>query len=189
MPTSDTQGKDIVLEWYRQIAPKTVVDIGAGSGTYARLMRAKDTPECILADRGEPVRIVWPNHWTAVEAWEPYVSQYDLTAWYDQVLIGDLRRLSWPALAADLVIAGDVLEHMHREQACTVLRRIKQGAQHLIVSIPVLHLPQEAVNGNPYEQHIDHWTPQAMAAELGADIRESWVGDVLGYWWWAREGA
>jgi hypothetical protein len=184
MPTSDAQGKDVALDWYRMIGPSTVVDIGAGCGTYARLMR--DEP-----NTSDTVRRAHPDgvHWTAIEAWEPYVAEYDLTLLYDQVLIGDVRHLAWPAFKADLVIAGDVLEHMTREQATTVLRRIKQGAANLIVSVPVLHLDQDAVNGNPYERHIDHWTAQAMTAELGAGIKDSWIGDTLAYWWWNHEEA
>lgn len=172
MPTSDQQGKDVALDWYRMIRPSTVVDIGAGSGTYARLIRGQDLQACA--------------HWTAIEAWEPYIHKYGLETLYDQVLIGDVRHLAWPTFRADLVIAGDVLEHMTREQATTVLRRIKQAAANLIVSVPVLHLAQGVVNGNPYETHVDHWTPQAMAAELGVGILDSWIGDTLAYWWWNR---
>lgn len=189
MPTSDAEGKHIVTEWYQKIAPKTVVDIGAGSGTYARLLRqgapsdpgrfcTHDEPGC---HRSDGVR------WTAIEAWEPYIHEYGLNDLYDEVLLADVRRLHWPSFAADLVIAGDVLEHMTRADAQAVLKRIKFAAANLIVSVPVLHLPQNDVNGNPYERHIDHWTAQGMAAELGAGIRESWVGSVLGYWWWSRE--
>lgn len=188
MPTSDEQGKHIALGWYQQIRPATVIDIGAGSGTYARLMR--ETPDEIVTDPGATlVRRVWPDRWTAIEAWEPYVDTYSLATLYDKILIADARRLAWPEFRADLVIAGDVLEHMTRDQAKTLIKRIKYGAKHLIVSVPVLHLPQDAVGGNPYERHVDHWSAADMARELGEGVRAAWVGDVLGYWWWSREEA
>lgn len=185
MPTSDGQGKDIALDWYRKIRPATVVDVGAGAGTYAKLMR-DDPEEITVLQSAQPVRSVWRDHWTAVEAWEPYVAEYDLKQLYDQVIIADARHLNWPTYQADLVIAGDVLEHMTHDDAKQLLRRIRQGAQNLIVSIPVLHLPQGAVGGNPYERHIDHWTAGAMGRELGDGIRDSWVGGVLAYFWWQR---
>lgn len=185
MPTSDSQGKEVALDWYRQIAPRTVIDIGAGCGTYAHLMR--DAPDHIVNGEGQTVRNVWPDQWTAIEAWEPYVHDYSLCALYDRVLICDARRLTWRDYQADLVIAGDVLEHMARADAQRLIKRLKYAAANLIISVPVLHLPQDDVNGNPYERHIDHWTAQAMADDLGAGIRDSWVGSVLGYWWWSRE--
>lgn len=184
MPYSDGQGKDVAHEWYRRIAPSTVVDIGAGSGTYARKIR---TP----ADG---------TTWTAIEAWEPYVAEFGLDQLYDRIVLADVRHLNWLDLRADLIILGDVLEHMTQTEARDVLRRAKQAAKNLIVSIPVLHLPQGAVNGNPYERHIEHWTATQMQAELDQHVdatvngvgqvwltlRGSWIGDVLAYFWWAR---
>ncbi|MPZ27540.1 MAG: methyltransferase domain-containing protein [Micromonosporaceae bacterium] len=171
MPHSDAQGKDVALGWYQQIQPTTVVDVGAGCGTYAKLMRQP----------GDTAR------WTAVEAWQPYLPEFELRGLYDQVVVADARHLNWSDYQADLVIAGDVLEHMGRDDAKALLRRIKHAAANLIVSIPVLHLPQGAANGNPYERHVDHWSAGAMAAELGGGVKETWVGSVLGYFWWSRE--
>jgi predicted TPR repeat methyltransferase len=173
MPYSDAQGKEAPLAWYKQMQPRTVVDIGAGSGTYARLMR------------GEPPR---PDEWTAVEAWVPYLEQFDLNNLYDRVIVADARYLPPDVFDADLVVAGDVLEHMARADAVDLLDKIRVHAAHLIVSIPVLHLDQDAVYGNPFERHIDHWTADAMRTELArhGTIRGEWVGDVLAYWWWSR---
>jgi 2-polyprenyl-3-methyl-5-hydroxy-6-metoxy-1,4-benzoquinol methylase len=187
MPYSDVQGKDATFDWYCRIAPQTVVDIGAGSGTYARLMRGSKCAVPVWVDG--IARQVQRDHWTAIEAWEPYVDEYGLGELYDTLIIADVRHLNWLTFQADLVIAGDVLEHMAREDAKTVLRRIRQGAANLIVSIPVLHLPQGAVNGNPYERHLDHWTAAGMRAELEqyGVVREQWIGDVLAYFWWSRE--
>lgn len=184
MPTSDGQGKDVALAWYQQIAPAAVVDVGVGDGTYARLMR--DLPDEIVTGGGDTVRRVWRDRWTAVEAWQPYVAQFGLDRLYDEVITSDARHLPWTAYRADLVIAGDVLEHMTRDDAKALLKRIRQGAANLIVSIPVLHLPQGAVGGNPYERHVDHWTAAGMRNELDqyGTVVDQWVGDVLAYFWW-----
>ncbi|HEY1395024.1 methyltransferase domain-containing protein [Roseateles sp.] len=177
VPYSDGQGKNAALDWYRQIAPATVVDIGAGSGTYAKLMR--------------PPGRTWPHDsafWIAYEAWEPYVGEYGLEDLYDDVRVGDARVYAhYTAFSADLVIAGDVLEHMPRADAQRLIADFKRAAANLIVSIPVLHLDQGAVYGNPYETHVDHWTADAMRAELGDGVVAEWVGDVLAYFWWRKE--
>ncbi|MFJ5037943.1 class I SAM-dependent methyltransferase [Streptomyces parvulus] len=173
MPYSDAEGKDTALSWYQEIQPATVIDVGAGSGTYARALRG---------------RRPWEGRWTAVEAWEPYVDRFGLTGLYDRVVVADARTLRGPFFRADLVIAADVLEHMTRADAVRLLGKIRAHAAHLVVSVPVLHLDQGAVYGNPYETHVDHWTAEQMRTELSRSGRlvDEAVGDVLGYFWWAR---
>jgi len=41
MPTSDQENKDIVVRWYDQVKPRSVLDIGAGNGTYSKLLANK----------------------------------------------------------------------------------------------------------------------------------------------------
>jgi predicted TPR repeat methyltransferase len=170
MPTSDPQGKDWALQTYLKIRPQLVVDIGPGEGTYAKLMR--------------------PHHkaksWTAIEAWAPYVTTYGLDEMYDRVIVADVNYVYFEALKSDLVIAGDVLEHMEAEDARSLLSRITMLAKNALISIPVLHLDQDAVNGNPFERHIDHWTYEAMLDELQPGVVDTWHGDVLAYYWWKR---
>lgn len=173
MPYSDAEGKDTALAWYEEIQPRTVIDVGAGCGTYALAVRAHSSCK---------------GRWTAVEAWEPYLDHYELRGLYDGVTVADARRLTAPFFRTDLVIAGDVLEHMTRAEAVRLLGKIRTHAAHLIVSVPVLHLDQGAVHGNPYERHVDHWTADQMRAELSRSgtIHGERVGEVLAYFWWGR---
>lgn len=176
MPHSDQQGKDVALSWYREIAPREVIDVGAGSGTYAKLMRTD--PE-VEKDRT----------WLAVEAWQPYVEQFGLAQLYDLVVIKDARKSKLGGLTADLVIFGDVLEHMTHDEARALLAKARSVAANILVSIPVLHLDQDDVGGNPYERHIDHWTYEAMREELADGLVKTWWGDVLAYYLWSAEAA
>lgn len=173
MPYSDAEGKDAALAWYEEIQPRTVVDVGAGSGTYVQAVRVKSP---------------WRGYWTAVEAWAPYVPRFGLDGLYDVVVVADARRLVAPFYRADLVIAGDVLEHMPRADAVRLLGKIRAHAANLIVSVPVLHLDQGAVYGNPHETHVDHWTADQMRDELARSgtVRGELVGDILACFWWSR---
>lgn len=187
MPYSDSQGKDAALGWYQRIAPATVVDIGVGCGTYATLMREEPGQVRTGKGKGKTARTPRRDHWTGVEAWEPYIKEFGLRDLYDELVTADARDLESDRFAVDLVIAGDVLEHMKRDEAQALIGRIQPAAANLIVSIPVLHLPQGAVNGNPFEEHIDHWTFDQMHAALGAGVREVWRGNVLAYYWWQKD--
>ncbi|WPO74015.1 class I SAM-dependent methyltransferase [Streptomyces sp. KN37] len=179
MPTSIGEGKDWSLERFEQQKPDTVCDVGPGDGTYARLFRT--------AHHG-----VW---WTAIEIHKPYIRKYGLkntakrTGMYDEVHNLDAREAPDHLFHRDLVIFGDVLEHMPREDAVTLLQRAEAaGAWNILVSAPIIEAPQGEVDGNPHEEHVHHWGADDMdqvLVGLGGRV-ESMRGETLGVWWWSR---
>lgn len=185
MPTSDAEGKDWSLAKFQAVTPETVCDIGPGEGTYAKLFRP--------AHKG-----VW---WTAIEIHKPYVAKYKLRStktrtMYDEIHVEDARHSEPHLFHRGLVIAGDVLEHMPREDAIALLDRIVEGpadapgAAHILISLPIIESPQGEIDGNPAEAHIHQWNPDDMdqvLAALGGRV-ESMRGHTLGCWWWSRRG-
>jgi len=178
MPTSDAEGKGWSLERFRRHQPNTVTDIGPGEGTYARLFRPEHEG-------------VW---WTAIEIHKPYVTKYKLKStktrtMYDEIHVEDARDSDDHLFHRDLVIAGDVLEHMPREDAVALLQRIEQaGAWNILVSLPIVDSQQGEVDGNPHEAHVHQWDAKDMdrvLASLGGRV-ESMKGGTLGVWWWSR---
>lgn len=178
MPTSDAEGKDWSLERFRYHLPNTVTDVGPGEGTYARLFR--------------PVHEgVW---WTAVEIHRPYISKYKLKStktrkMYDEIHVEDIRESEDHLLYRDLVIFGDVLEHVERDDAIALLQRaVAAGAWNILVSVPIVESLQGEVDGNLHEEHVHQWDPDdmdAVMASLGGRV-ESMRGNTLGCWWWTR---
>lgn len=169
MPTSDQENKDVVVRWYKALRPRSVLDIGAGAGTYSKLIQ----------DKGRA-------RWIALEAWTPYIKRYKLADKYDQVIVADARYLDYGLISADLVIAGDVLEHMNKDEAKRCIDRFKQHSKAVIISIPLLHLDQDAYMGNWFEEHKDHWGYEEMCAYLGGGLQESIKGPTLGYFLWQK---
>lgn len=180
MPTSDAEGKEWSLERFLRHLPNTVTDIGPGEGTYAKLLRP--------AHPG-----VW---WTGIEIHRPYVRKYGLKTTktrqrYDELHVEDVRDSEDHLFHRDLVIAGDVLEHMPREDAVALLERIEQaGAWHILVSLPIVESEQGEVDGNPHEAHVHQWDPDDMDAVLSGlgGKTEAMRGSTLGCWWWSRRG-
>lgn len=165
MAGSASEGKDWLLAHYLYIQPATVVDIGPGIGTYSNLFR--------LHHRA---------HWTGIEIYEPYIHRFDLHAKYDDVIVGDAREVDLPA--ADLYIAGDVLEHMPRKDAVALIDRMKTAAKHLFVSVPIVVYEQGEWGGNIHETHRYHWGHDEMIGVL--QPVESWAGSILGVYRWDR---
>lgn len=175
MPTSDREGKEWAREIIGSLAPATVVDVGPGEGTYVHLARDV-TPDC---------------RWIAVEAWAPYITEYNLFDSYDWVIVSDIRHVDPYTIERqpDLVIIADVLEHMTQLEARGVLARMRDWAHNILVSVPLAHHDQEAVGGNWFEIHREHWTSREMRRELGPGLVAAHEGKILGYYLWSAEKA
>ena len=146
MPISSIAGKKDTLDWIKKISPRTILDVGAGIGTYSNLINY----EQLDYDRLD-----------AIEAWKTYIEDYDLNGKYDYVFNIDVR--SFTDYYYDLVIFGDVLEHMTKDEAINTWENCSKLAKYAVISIPIVHSPQGHAHGNPYEEHIkDDWTAQEV---------------------------
>lgn len=139
--SSYTYGKDEVCAWIRENFPPdaTVLDVGACDGLWRRLL-----PEYTM---------------DAVEAYAPNVAR--LTG-YRAAIQADIMdyRFKW----YDLIIFGDVLEHLNVEDAQALLKYSFPRCRDMIVAVPFLY-PQGAIYGNPYEVHRQPDLTPAVFAE------------------------
>jgi len=104
------------------------------------------------------------SKWTGVEVWSPYVEQFGLREKYDIILNQDVRKINYSAIGPfDVAVAGDVMEHMSKEDAIDVVKNILDISSYLFISIPIIHYPQGEAHGNPYEAHVkDDWSHREM---------------------------
>lgn len=170
MPRSHPEGRDWVVNRVAATTAPVVIDIGCGEGTYSDVARGY-RPDAL---------------WVGVEIWQPYVEQFDLWRKYDVVAVKDCRELVLPE-APFVLLCGDVLEHMPRFDAEDFLAHAKsRGAQAIMVSLPVVHYPQDCEHGgNPFEAHQAQWRFGEMYDVLAVSGRvDGWRGDVLGRFWW-----
>jgi 2-polyprenyl-3-methyl-5-hydroxy-6-metoxy-1,4-benzoquinol methylase len=176
MGTSLASGKDQILEWFLKNEQNinTVVDIGAGSGTYIGLI--KESNQCCNN-----------ANWIGIEAWQPYIQKFNLEDRYNKILNQDVRTIDWTQLGPDVVIAGDVLEHMSKQDAIVLVDQILKVSKTLIISIPIRHMPQDAINGNPFEIHVkDDWSHDEVMHTWPQYIKNHWrksIKSKIGVYW------
>jgi trans-aconitate methyltransferase len=161
VPTSADEGKPWLINKILAKEPKSILDLGAGAGTYAKLLRPV-LPTATM---------------TAVEIHAAYISDFKLWRLYDSIIIGDIRTCDLPE--ADVVILGDVLEHMSYEDALQMWDRARdKSLKATFLSVPIVEWPQEAMYGNEYERHLHTWL-HATALRLPG-ITDWWIGSNIG---------
>ena len=111
---------------------ESVLDVGAGEGTYYELLKDHfKNMEC-------------------VEVFMPNIERYGLEDKYKRVYCTNIKDFKYEYY--DLVIFGDVLEHLEVEEAQEVLKYAIEHSRGVLVAVPYMYV-QGAICGNKYEEH------------------------------------
>lgn len=113
-----------------------ILDVGAGIGTYSHYL----TP-------------LGYSNLDCVEVFEPYISGYSLETKYKKVINEDITKSNIDFAQYDLVIFGDIIEHISEEDSVKVLSKIPDYSTSVIVAVPFM-APQGVHFDNTHEIHI-----------------------------------
>lgn len=163
MAFSADEGKEFFKEWLRFFsigndAITSILDIGPGAGIYADLAR-KVNPAFRI---------------DAIEIYEPYVHRFGLKRKYDSILVEDAVGVELDDY--DLIILGDVFEHVDGVTAANWWRELKTKARFIWLSLPVERFRewfwgynQTDVDWaeNPAERHKANWKYDVLLDALG----------------------
>lgn len=173
MSSSSKSGKQKIYEWLTEFNSGNtitrVLDLGVGQGTYKKLFGRPGTP-------------LQNSRWVGLEVWKPFIKKYDLEKKYDILINEDIRHFDYKTLNyVDIAFAGDVLEHMTKEESIVVVDKVLEISPKLIISIPVVYYPQDEYEDNPYEVHVkDDWSDEEMKDTFGKKIKRSYVHKKIG---------
>lgn len=136
--------------------PASVLDVGCGFGTWGFLCRT-----FLDVMPGRVQRDEWQVRIDGVEFFEPYIQQHQ--RWlYNDLIIGDIQDVVQRLDSYELIVAGDVIEHIEKGQAQQVLDALYARARRaLIVNIPLAgDWDHPEAHGNPAELHRSQWTEE-----------------------------
>ncbi|HKY36107.1 MAG TPA: hypothetical protein VJN18_09225 [Polyangiaceae bacterium] len=147
MPLSSPDHLPAVLHFIRSLQPRSILDVGVGTGSYGLLLRQ-------YLDIGQ-LRIR-PEEWVVridgVEIFEGYRNPvWDFA--YDNVYVGDVRQLESELCDYGVVLCNDVLEHFPRAEVRALVRALLDKCQVLIATSPSSEYPQGPWGGNEAEAH------------------------------------
>ncbi len=108
-----------------------VLDVGAGAGTYGRML-------------GDYVYI------DAIEIFEPYIERFGLHEMYNNVY--NMNILAFDFSPYDYIIMGDILEHIPKYEAMNLVKKMNDAGKKLLIAVPYMY-EQGEYDGNVHEIH------------------------------------
>lgn len=143
------QGNDryFIDDLKQLIKPNTAIDVGIGAAKIGWLLR-EHAPGCRV---------------TGHEIWEPHLTP-EYRAFYETIIIGDFsdwieRNKDW---TTDLIVFGDVLEHMLYHRAMSVLDHCYYRVRWMALQVPI-NMVQDTTEDNPHSPHQCNITWQDLA--------------------------
>lgn len=165
--SSYEMGKAEIVSWIKAHYSQgsNCLDVGACDGIWADLLG-----DYLVMD--------------AVEIWQPNITHNNLKDKYHLVIWGDISKQSY--MPYDLIIFGDVLEHMSVKDAQRTLEYADTRCADYIVALPFNYY-QGAIYGNPYERHLQPDLTPDIVAERYPQLEPIWQDN--GYAYYHRRGA
>jgi SAM-dependent methyltransferase len=165
MPGSMEEGKAFTKQFLLDKNIKRVLDVGPGSGNYFDLLAHDINAE-----------------WVGIEICDFYIPRFDLLRRYNKVVIADIYNADWNDLGEfDVIILGDVIEHMLIDRAQKVIKECIEHAKWVVISLPIIDYPQGASWGNKYEEHVEQYNPQRVRKLIDPyNLIAAQEGEVIG---------
>jgi hypothetical protein len=149
MPYSSVVFDEEIKNILTCVAPCKVLDLGAGAGKYGLMVKdINSTTEVI-----------------AVESEKDYIRRFKLTSIYNVVWrmsVTDLIQPNYYDAQFDVIIAGDILEHLRKTDGINLINFLIYRCRWLIVEFPHRYL-QNSVDGHDGEAHISAWSESDFA--------------------------
>ena len=151
--TGNYQNLGDAVAWLRAIAPRSVLDVGCGFGRWGFLCR-----EFLDIWNGRVLRKDWAVRIVGVDAFASNLKEHHRLL-YDEVCGERIEEfLARRSDAFDLIILGDVLEHLAKVQGYEVLRESLNRAGYVVLVLPIGEgWPQQSLYENPCERHLAVW--------------------------------
>ncbi len=125
---------DITIDQLLKIKPKSVYDVGAGDGFYGKILNYFFDDVNIAGIEKNPI----------------YIDKFNLRKIYSVIIVDDIINVI-SKISGQLIIFGDILEHLEKEDMIYVLETAVKNFKYIIVNSPLGFQPQNHVY--PEEVH------------------------------------
>jgi len=124
--------------------PKIILDAGCGEGLSIKVLKKFAKSKLTNAYK------------LGIDIYLPYLKKARET--YDDVILADLRFIPLREHSVDIVFCIEVIEHLNKAEGRMLLVELEKIAlKQVFLTTPNYFLPQNAINGNPFQIHKSYW--------------------------------
>jgi hypothetical protein len=158
MPTSRPNTISLVCEWMRHHANRinSVLDIGVGFGKWGFLSR-----EYIYTWKKDLTLLEYRNYKDfkvdAIEIFKDIITPLQNEI-YNEIYLGCATEIINEVDDYDLIILGDIIEHLSKEDGMILLDKCIKKSMYTILSTPIIFNEGRDVLGNEHEKHKCVWS-------------------------------
>lgn len=163
MATSHLIYKQEITDYLKEKFDKnaTILDVGAGEGTYLNYLQD------------------YFINIEAVEVFKPNIDNFKLEERYNKVYNANIKDFKYDFY--DIIIFGDVIEHLEVNEAQEVLEYALNRCNEMIVAVPYLN-PQGIEEDNVYEIHKQDDLTDEIMKERYPYLKCVFKTDFYGYY-------
>lgn len=163
MATSYATYKKEITDYLKSKFDKNakILDVGAGEGTYLPFLQDYFT------------------NIEAVEVFKPNIDNFNLEQRYKKVYNTNIIDFEYDFF--DIIIFGDIIEHLSVNEAQNVLKRAYNRCKEMIVAVPYLS-KQGIEENNIYEIHKQDDLTDELMKDRYPYLKNVFKNDVYGYY-------
>ena len=125
----------------------SILDCGIGHGAWAFYIRTN--PRL----KGRPFI-------TGLDLYKPYLAKQSKLRLYNDLLECDVLEIPCQDNFFDIVIAGELIEHLTKEDGYKMMDEVERVSRGLvIITTPHGYMKQGIVEGNTHQEHLSGWHP------------------------------
>lgn len=134
-----------IPNWIINSSCRSILDLGCGQGLQMKTIKLR-----------------YPKIYAlGIDLFKPYIDKCRKEKTHDKFKIADIRTLKLKDKSFDVVMASQVLEHMSKRDAFSLLRKIERWADKLvIISTPIGKVFYDTDDGNPLQKHKTFFYPE-----------------------------
>lgn len=130
--------------WTMMKNPKSLLDLGCGPGKIISMIKHRTKV-------GNAV---------GVDIYKPFIEKCKTEGNFDDLILKDINKISYPPKSFDVVLANQVIEHLTKKDAFNLIAKMEKIAKkQVIISTPIGSIEDPHHDGNKYQKHQSAFMP------------------------------